>query len=67
LRAVARAVIEVGVGRQRRGGGSQAFAERGELAAAVVAITQAQGVGQRGQRGAAEGVVGLGDGIGSNK
>jgi hypothetical protein len=57
LRAVAGAVIEVGVNRQRCGGGSQAFAERGELAAAVVAVAQAQVVGQRGQRQAAEGIV----------
>jgi hypothetical protein len=67
LRAVARAVIEVGVGGERCGGGSQAFAERGELAAAVVAVAGAQSVGQRRQRQAAEGVVGVGDGIGSNK
>jgi hypothetical protein len=39
LRAVAGAVIEVGVGGERRGGGSQAFAERGELAAAVVGVS----------------------------
>jgi hypothetical protein len=59
LRAVAGAVIEVGVAGERRGGGSQAFAERGELAAAVVAVAQAQVVGQRGQRQAAEGIVGI--------